>query len=281
MTGSVDILMITYNSADYVNLSLPRLLESCDESARVWLWHNGDDEETLAAVEAHRGDPRVHKFHHSRENKKLREPTNWLWAGSDADFVSKVDDDCLVQPDWLSRLREVHSVHDGFGALGSWRFLDEDFRPDLAERKVKTYGGGQQVLRNHWVQGSGYLLPRRLVEVEGPIQEGRSWVDYCLRLARRGAEHGWVYPFVREDHMDDPRSPNTIFRTDEDFRRRRPLSAQAHGVDRLDQWTEQMRQSALVVQEASLDLRAYSGWRARRRTLLRRAEKVVRGRSRW
>jgi glycosyltransferase involved in cell wall biosynthesis len=281
VTATVDILMITYNSADYVGLSLPRLLDSCDEHARVWLWHNGDDEATLAAVQPYLDHPRVFRFHHSPENQKLRAPTNWLWSGSDADFVSKVDDDCLVAPDWLQVLRRPYEDFDGFGVLGSWRYPDEDFDPAVAQAKIVDYPGGHRVLRNHWVQGSGYLLPRRLVERHGPLRPEESFTAYCVRLARGGAVNGWYYPFVREDHMDDPRSPHTIFVDDESFRARMPLSAQALGVTRLADWEEQMRQSARVAQTASLDLREYAGWRARRRHVVRRVQRAVKGRARW
>src|ERR1700741_2603147 len=72
----IDILMITYDRPEYVRLSLPHLLDSCTDDARVWLWHNGTDAATLAAVEEFRHDPRVHRFHHSPVNAGLREPTN-------------------------------------------------------------------------------------------------------------------------------------------------------------------------------------------------------------
>jgi glycosyltransferase involved in cell wall biosynthesis len=281
MSQTVDILMITFNSPDYVRLSLPRLLDSADEHTRIWLWHNGEDEETLAAVRGFAGDARVHRFHHSRENRKLREPTNWLWSESDADFVSKVDDDCLVQPDWLQVLRRPFTDFDGFGILGSWRFPDEDFDAELASRKIQEFPGGHRVLRNHWVQGSAYLLPRRLVCAQGLLGERQSFSQYCLDLARRGAVNGWYFPFVREDHMDDPRSAHTIFVDDDSFLRRMPLSAQAMGVTRLADWEDQMRQSAHLAQTASLDLREYSEWRSRRRAVSRRVRRLVRGRARW
>lgn len=81
--------------------------------------------------------------------------------------------------------------------------------------------------------------------------------------------------------MDDPRSPHTIFRTDADFARRRPLSAQALGVTRLADWEAQMRDSARTAQTASLDLREYSRWRARRRALTRRVRRSLGARARW
>ena len=98
---TVDVLMITHNRPTAVSRSLPRLLETCDESTRVWLWQNGDHEETLELVSTFAKDPRVAAFHHSRENQKLRPPTNWRWSQSQATYVSKVDDDCLVTPGWI------------------------------------------------------------------------------------------------------------------------------------------------------------------------------------
>ena len=35
--GIIDILMVTYNRLEYTQRSLPRLLDSCDESMRVWV----------------------------------------------------------------------------------------------------------------------------------------------------------------------------------------------------------------------------------------------------
>jgi glycosyltransferase involved in cell wall biosynthesis len=279
--GTVDVLMITYNSPEYVELSLPRLLDSCDEHARVWLWHNGDDERTLSVVRRFADDPRVHRFHHSRENQKLRAPTNWLWSQSDADFVSKVDDDCLVDPAWLAILRGPYADVPDLGVIGSWRYPEEDFDPEVAAAKLQTLPGGHRLLRNHWVQGSGYLLPRRWIQQHGLLRDNESFTAFCLRLARAGAINGWYFPFVPEDHMDDPRSPHTLFVDDASFQARMPLSAQALGVTRLRDWEEQMRQSARVAQTATLDLRQYGGWRERRRQVVRRVERLVSGRARW
>jgi glycosyltransferase involved in cell wall biosynthesis len=64
---------------------------------RVWVWHNGTDEETLEIVQSFRDHPSFFKFHHSIENKKLNEPTNWLWTHAKGDFLSKVDDDCQMR----------------------------------------------------------------------------------------------------------------------------------------------------------------------------------------
>jgi len=281
MTAVTDVLMITYNSPERVRISLPHLLSTCDESTRVWLWHNGDHEETLAVAAEYARDPRVHRFHHSRENVRLTAPTNWLWAEADGTYVSKVDDDCLPERGWIERLRDAHEANPDFGAIGCWRFLDEDFMPTLAARKIQVFRGGHSLLRNHWVQGSGYLLPLSMVRAQGLLGPGQSFTQYCIALARAGAVNGWAYPFIHEDNMDDPRSPNTLFTTDADLLRRMPLTAQALGIRTVAAWAQQEHESAVAVQRASLDLKQYSGWRAKKQALRRRALQLVRGRRGW
>jgi glycosyltransferase involved in cell wall biosynthesis len=278
MTGT-DILMITYNRPEYVRISLPALLDTCGPDDRVWVWHNGTDAETLAAVGESRD--RLHRFHHNVDNAGLREPTNWLWRESTGDYVSKVDDDCVEDPRWLGILRTAHEQVAEFGVIGAWRFPEEDTDPELMAPKLADYPHGHRLLRNHWVQGSGYLAKRAVVEQVGPIADAESFTTWCLRAARAGWINGWYHPFVREDHMDDPRSPNTIYRTDADLMARRPLSARNTGVTTVAEWTDHMRHSARLVQSASLDLRQYEGWRLRRRTAVRRIRLALTGKAPW
>lgn len=281
MTARADIIMITHRSAGYLHLSLPRLLGTLGERDRVWLWHNGDDEATIEALRPFTEDPRVHRYHHSRDNVKLREPTSWLWRESTARFVSKVDDDCLVSHGWLDTFAAAHDANPEFGVIGSWRHPPEDLRPELAQRKIETFAGGHSLMRNLWVQGSGYLMPRSLVERHGLLGPTESFTGYCLRTARGGAVNGFYHPFVPEEHMDDPRSPHTLIHTDEDLARRMPLSAAVNGVRTVEEWTDQLRHSAVVLQSASLDPRAYSGWRAKRRNLRRRLLRLTGRPARW
>ena len=281
MSQRADILMITYKSAGYLHLSLPRLLDTVGEDDRVWLWQNGDDEATIEALRPFRTDARVHRYHHSRENVKLREPTSWLWRESSGRFVSKVDDDCLVSAGWLDTFSAAHDANPGFGVIGSWRHRPEEFIPELAQRKISTFAGGHQLMLNLWVQGSGYLMSRAVIDNIGLLGAEESFTGYCIRAARSGAVNGFYYPFVAEDHMDDPRSEHSLIRTDADLAERMPLSAKANGVATVEQWTDQLKQSAVVLQSASLDPREYAGWRAKRRSIRRKAARLVGRPARW
>lgn len=281
MSHRADIIMITYRSSGYLHLSLPRLLDTLGERDRVWLWHNGDDEATIEALRPFCEDPRVHRYHHSRENVRLWQPTNWLWSESTARFVSKVDDDCLVSPGWLDTFASAHDANPQFGVIGSWRPPLEDFRLELAQRKIQTFAGGHQLLRNLWVQGSGYLLPRDLTRSLGGLGPGESFTQFGVRASLAGAVNGFYFPFVPEDHMDDPRSPHTLIRTDADLVDRMPLSAQVNGVTTVEAWTEQLKRSAVTLQTATIDPRAYSGWRAKRTAVRRRLTRLTGRSARW
>lgn len=250
---SLDILMITYNRAHYTRLALTRLLDTCDETMRVWLWHNGDHAETLAVTRELSAHPRVHRFHHSAENKRLREPTNWLFAESAGAYVSKVDDDCLLPDGWADTLRDAHEADERLGVVGCWRFLPEDFDPALAEHKIAEFAGGHRVLRNLWVEGSGYVAKRACVDACSLIRPKESFSGWCIRAARKGFVNGWYYPFIWQEHMDDPRVPHTALKSDADLAGNLPLSAVNRGVRTLAQWEAQLRQSARTVQAASLN----------------------------
>lgn len=249
--------MITHKRPGYVRKSLPALLASADSKTRVWLWHNGDDEETLALVKEYWNHPAVHRVHHSVTNAGIRPPTNWAWLESNGSFVSKVDDDCVVSPDWLQKLRSAHAAEPHVGILGTWRFYPEDFDAEAAMRKIQRLNNGRRVLRNHWVQGSGYLAKRAVVEEMGGIRDGESFPDWCLRAAAAGYKNGWLYPFVWEEHMDDPRSANTIFKDEESFLKHRPLHAKLTGIHTLGGWTAEQHNEALAVQRAPLYIYDY------------------------
>jgi glycosyltransferase involved in cell wall biosynthesis len=256
--------MITYNRPQYTRVSLGKLLESTSEKARVWLWHNGEDAETLDVVREY--ESRLHRFHHSKENVGLTEPTNWLFKNADGELLGKVDDDCVVPLDWITKLSRAHQDAPELGVVACWHFQPEDFVSESANRKIKAFAGGHRLMVNPWVGGSGYLMTRACVDQLGLLQPGQSFTTYCIEILQAGWTNGWIYPFLYQDHMDDPRSPRTAIKSDEDLAGCLPLSARANGVRTVEEWTAQLRRSARLVQATPID-KAY--WSSRRRMLRR------------
>jgi GT2 family glycosyltransferase len=275
--SSIDVLMVTCDRPEYTRRSLRRLLESGDETMRVWVWHNGNDAATLAVVRSMQDHPRFHRFHHSPRNRLLRVPINWLFENARGELVSLVNDDCLVSEGWAHTLRQAHEDVAELGVVACWHFQTEDFIPRLAEKKVRAFAGGHRLMVNPWVQGSGIMLKRRCVGAIGPLPaKDRGMTAYCIRLAAQGWVNGWYLPLVPIDHMDDPRSPHTMLRTNDDLAAHPPLSARFRNTRTIDDWLEHLRRSARMVQEAPADPRLHVGLRKKiRRSWIRLRGKEV------
>ena len=261
--------MITYNRAGYVRLSLPRLLSLCRRQDRVWIWQNGTHQETIEAVREQEEHPNIASIHYSKENLKLRDPTNWFWSHASGPFLGKVDDDCLVPEGWIERLTAIHHDSDAAGILSCWPFLEDDLDAELVSRKSVSLGR-HEILANPWVGGAGYIMKRRCQERCGPLRDSEGFTTYCMRVSRAGWTVGWPMPPLLMDHMDDPRSEHTVFKTDADVRTHRGLTATWRGIDTVAGMTERVKEAARELQTGSSNWRDYYGWRAKVRRAVRR-----------
>lgn len=134
---------------------------------------------------------------------------------------------------------------------------------------------------NCWVQGSGYVMKRACIERLGMLGPQEAFTDYCIRVALAGWRNGWYFPFIHEEHMDDPRSPYCLIKTDEAFMAQRPLSAVRDDVTSLKQWAARVRCMAANVQRASPDPRCYVGWRRLLQRLKAHCARMAGAREPW
>lgn len=260
---NIRILMITYNRPVYTELSLKTLCGNTPENAKIIIWDNASNEETRSVIQKYANHPRIERIIFNPTNEKLRGPTNWFFENNrDADLISKVDDDCLVPARWCEILQQAHLDIPQAGILGCWRFFQEDFNEETAREKIFRYGQ-HRILRNCWVEGSGYLMKRAVLDEIGLIREGESFTTYCIRAAAKGFINGWYYPFLYQEHMDDPRAEHTGMKTEEDFSRLIPLSAATFNIDSKDAWIQRLRMSAQKLQMYSIDPYDFIGMRAR------------------
>lgn len=256
------VIMLTHNRPGYSELALARLCETLPDDACVTVWDNGSNDDMKAVLRKFERHPKIERIVYNRKNEKLRGPTNWFWQSvGEAEFVSKVDDDGLMPDNWVQIMEKAHRDNPSFGVLGTWRFPDEDYDAELARKKIQTFGS-HQLLRNCWVEGSGYLMKREVIERVGLIRDGESFTTYCVRAAAAGFINGWYFPFLYQEHMDDPRAPHTEMKTEEDFRRLAPLSAGTFKIATRDEWTNKLRQLAKSLQMCSYDPSDYLGRKA-------------------
>lgn len=249
----IKIFMITHNRPRYTSLSLARLTETVPPDAKITVWDNASSGDTLAVLKKFERHPRVERVVYNKTNDKLWGPTNWFWENSkDADLLSKIDDDCLMPAKWVEKLKEAHNDIPQAGVLGCWRFMPEDLNITKASRKIHAFGP-HMILRNCWIEGSGYLLKRKLIDEIGDLRPKETFTTWCVRAAARGYINGWYYPFMYQEHMDDPRAEHSGIKTDEDLKEFLPLSAAQNGIRTKDEWVEKLKASAARLQEYSLD----------------------------
>ncbi len=255
-------------------MALSGLLATCSERDHVWLWHNGEDQATLDVVNEFCDHPRVARFHHSVKNQRVAVPTAWLMQESDASYLSKVDDDCLVPEGWIDRLVAAHESEPRFGILGCWRFPESMFDEPVASRKIVTYGE-HRIMANCWVEGSGFLMKRDCINDLGPIGESESFPTYCMRAALKGWINGWYFPFLFQEHFDHPWSEHTVFTSDEAFRTNLPLMAHRRGITDLKGYAAHFEKEAAYLQSANPNPKAYAGWRGLLRSIDARVKRLV------
>jgi len=259
----IRILMITYNRPSYTELSLKTLCENTPETAKIVIWDNASGEQTRAVVKKYENHPRVDRIIFNSTNEKLRRPTNWFFENyREADFLGKVDDDCLVPVGWCETLQQAHRAIPEAGILGCWHFLPEDFDEDKARKKIFWYGE-HRIMRNCWVGGSGYMMKKAVIDKIGLIRKGESFTTFCLRAASKGFINGWYYPFLIQEHMDDPRAEHTGIKTKEDFKRQIPLTATTFKIESLDDWIQFHRDDAKRQQVYSIDPNDFIGVQAK------------------
>lgn len=281
MDGSTDILMITYNRPQYTELTLKRLLDTCDESMRVWVWHNGTDKATLNIINSLHRHPRFYKFYHSRENKKLNIPTNWLWTNSDADYFAKVDDDCIVPFGWANTLRQAHQDISKLAIVACWHFMEEDVVPELAKKKIQSFTDGHSIMRNCWVGGSGYLMKRQCFDRFGTLKSNQTFTGYCIKIAKLGYIIGWYHPFLYQKHLDDPRCSESLLKCDADMQKWAPLSAINNGVHTIEAWQAQLKRSARLLQTLPYDPKHYTFWRKLLKQIKGKIKRMIGIRQQW
>lgn len=257
----IKLLFISYNRPKYTRLSLKRLCHVAPDNARIVIWDNGSSKTTVDEIRKFEAHPKIESIIYKKENYKLWLPTKWFFENSDGyDLIGKVDDDCLIPNNCYKILQKAHEDIQKVGILGCWSGMPEDFKYNIAKKKIIKYGN-HQILRNCWTGGSGYLMKKKIIKEIGLLRKNESFTGYCLRAAIKGYINGWYYPLLYQDHMDDPRSKNSQLRNDADFKKYMPLSAKNFNIKTRKEWINRLKASSYQLQMYSYDPKDFIGIR--------------------
>ena len=265
---TIDLVFITYNRLDYTKLALASVLADPTEEFSLSIWDNASTDGTVEYLKNHVRDRRIADIVFSKDNIGQTAAVNEVWGRSKADLVGKLDNDCLVTLGWTRILAKAHQDIAELGVVACWHFPPEDFNYERAKHKIQTFNG-HQILRHPWTSGTGLLIKRETFEKFGPF-ESSGTTSYWLRMALRGYVNGFYFPLIYVEHMDDPRSPHSFLKSEEDFQRYLPLTARNFGVKSLEEWLHWLQKDAYMMQKASFDPKYYIGWRAKLNRLFKK-----------
>ncbi|MBN2180479.1 MAG: hypothetical protein JW715_01095, partial [Sedimentisphaerales bacterium] len=139
----------------------------------------------------------------------------------------------------------------------------EDFDENAARKagKIQRFGN-HQIFRHPWTCGTGLLLKRAVFEKFGPMT-GKDTTKYWLKIALNKYINGFYYPLVRQEHMDDPKSPHCLLKDDESIQKMREVTfvLRENNINTMKQRWERRE---LVLNNLLHDpwkAKHYAGWR--------------------
>ena len=264
---TIDLVFITYNRLEYTKLALASVLAEPTEEFSLTIWDNASTDGTVEYLKNEVNDPRIVDMIFSKANVGQVTAVNEVWGRSQADLLGKLDNDCLVTPGWTRTLTEAHKDIADLGVVACWHYFPDDFDYERAKHKIQTFNG-HQILRHPWTCGTGVLIKRDTFEKLGPMQGKTPW-EYWLKMAMAGYINGFYYPFVYQEHMDDPRSKHSALKDEPSYQaaKRVTVTINRPGLETLaDRW--RCRQEILDnLLDEPWDVKYYVGWRGKLRAL--------------
>jgi GT2 family glycosyltransferase len=218
-TASLDVVICTYNNAATLDAALAALGRQRGVDARRWsclVVDNNCTDHTAAVVDAHRRAGRIAQLRSVGEPVQGLTPARLCGVRNTlAPWIAFVDDDCMVDPDWIASALGFADRHPDAGAFGGRIVLDferepanyvrnyayvfaEQSRGD-AERRVDFLAGAGLVANRAALTMSGWtesaLLPDR---TRRRLVSGGD-VEIVLRIAAAGFDL-WYVPACRLAH---------------------------------------------------------------------------------
>jgi glycosyltransferase involved in cell wall biosynthesis len=268
---TIDLVFITYNRLEYTKLALASVLADPTEEFSLTIWDNASTDGTVEYLKNCAGDRRIADIVFSSQNIGQIEAVNKIWASSKADLLGKLDNDCLVTPGWTRILAQAHNDIPNLGVVACWHYPPEDFDYMRARHKIQTFGK-HQILRHPWTCGTGLLIKRSAYSKLGPII-GRGTTGFWIKLARNGYINGFYYPFVYQEHMDDPKSKHSHLKDEDSYQAAKAVTVNINspGQETLAgrwRWRQKVLNNLIC---DPWDVKYYIGWRGK----LRRAKEKI------
>ena len=176
----ISILLATYNWPQALNLCLESLATQTDRNFEIIIADDGSTENTKHIIDSFIGSHPAAIKHLWQEDQGFRKTKilNQAIAAAHGDYLVFVDGDCIVQPDFVARHREL--AQKGYLVTGSRILLNESLTQDLlswSQWSFQKFCTG--LLSKRISGGMNKYLPLKIKLGNG------SWRDYKKFVWRR------------------------------------------------------------------------------------------------
>jgi glucosyl-dolichyl phosphate glucuronosyltransferase len=218
----IDIVICTYNRAPALDRCLHRLAAQRTRAAGwgVTIVDNNCTDDTALVVARHAALGRLPRLTRIVETRQgLTAARQRGVRQSAADWVAFVDDDCLLEPDWIAALEAAAARHPEAGGIGGkvipdwgrlaprwlenngWLFARQDHGEE--EQPVESLVGAGLVLNRAALTATGWTEAPLLADRIGRGSTSGGDVEISLRLAAAGHSL-WFDPAMRLRHEIEP-----------------------------------------------------------------------------
>ncbi len=175
-SASIDLVICTYNHAPLLDRTLAALARQQVPAHVAWtvlVVDNNCTDETAAVVERHARAGRIPHLSRITEPEQGLTPARLCGVRhTTGTWIAFVDDDCLLQEDWIARAARFAQAHPACGAFGGRVILDwEVAPPDFVSEKFgysfAEQDHGAEATEVDCLVGAGLVIRRKVLEESG------------------------------------------------------------------------------------------------------------------
>jgi glycosyltransferase involved in cell wall biosynthesis len=216
---SIDLIICTYNNASFLDRALIAMSGQRvppEVEWRVLVVNNNCTDQTCSVVERHIESGRIPNLSMVFEPKQGLTPARLCGVKNTmAEWLAFVDDDCLLEEDWVAQAARFALAHPDCGAFGgrvvlSWQtpppayvlkygysFAEQDH--GMLPKQVGCLVGTGVVIRRSVLSACGWVKRQFLADRIGNQLISGGDVEMALRIAARNAL--WYNPECKLSHV--------------------------------------------------------------------------------
>lgn len=175
---SIDIVICTYNNVALLDKTLDAISNQQVSSTVEWkvlVVNNNCTDKTPEIVEKYSQSGKLALTMILEPLQGLHQARICGAENTTGDWIAYIDDDCLLDDDWIEQAAYFALVHPNCGAFGGQVILDWEIQPPLYALSRKwAFAGknhGENEHQRKWLAGAGMVIRRTALQNSGWLDE--------------------------------------------------------------------------------------------------------------